>query len=158
MSFSVALKDSKMKWLPEKPAYHDYSNDVKLTKNPVLRLVWHLLAGFFLVLGFIGIFLPILPTTPFILLSALLYAKSSIHFYNWLMNHRFFGPPLRDWKDSGSINLYAKILAISIMTLTIGPTVTWLIPLWPVKILVALIGISVALFVVTRPLPSKQKE
>ena len=40
MSFSVALKDSKMKWLPEKPAYHDYSNDVKLTKNPGLRLVW----------------------------------------------------------------------------------------------------------------------
>ena len=71
-----------------------------------------------LALGVAGIFLPVLPTTPFLLLSAALFFRSSPRAYQWLLNHKLLGPYIRDFRESRAIPLRAKILALSLLWLT----------------------------------------
>ncbi len=129
----------------------DYSHEVRVSRSPFLRLLLSSLALIFLILGIIGIFLPVLPTTPFLLLASACYARSSVKFYNAMMNHSHLGPPLRTWKEKRAISRRNKVLAISLLTATALPSVVFWIPLMPVKWLVGLICVSVAAFLVTRP-------
>lgn len=71
-----------------------------------------------LVLGIIGIFLPLLPTTPFLLLSAFCFARSSVRFHNWLMKHPVLSPPLRDWQDRGVIRTGPKVMATTMLSIS----------------------------------------
>lgn len=68
------------------------------------------------ILGTIGVFLPLLPTTPFLLVAAWAFAKSSPRFRHWLVNHRILGPYIRDWREHRAIPLKAKFLAIAMIT------------------------------------------
>lgn len=131
----------------------DYSHEVRLIQSRTGRYAMISLAMFFLLLGFIGVFTPIMPTMPFVLLSAVCFARSSPRFYNWLMNHQWFGPSLRDWKTTGGIRRKNKILAISLLGFTMTPTVVFIIPIMGVKILMTVIGLTVAAFIATRPDP-----
>lgn len=70
-------------------------------------------------LGVVGVFLPVLPTTPFLLISAYFYAKSSEKLYIWLLNHRYFGSYIRAFREEKSIPLHGKIFALSMMWLVI---------------------------------------
>ena len=76
-----------------------------------MQKLYFIFGWFFLGLGVIGIPLPLLPTTPFVLLSAFFFNKSSNRFHNWLLNSNFFGPLIKDWGKSGSIKLSSKIYA-----------------------------------------------
>lgn len=70
--------------------------------------------GFIFVgLGFIGAFLPVLPTTPFLILAAACFARSSTRFESWLLNHPHFGPLLTDWRARGAIPRRAKFAALA---------------------------------------------
>lgn len=69
----------------------------------------------FLVLAILGIFLPLLPTTPFLLLASACFARSSNKLHNWLRNHGRFGRYLRDYEDGRGIPLRGKILAMVMM-------------------------------------------
>jgi uncharacterized membrane protein YbaN (DUF454 family) len=82
--------------------------------NP-LRILFAALGCFFVVVGIVGIFVPLLPTTPFLLLASACFARSSARLHNWLRTHRTFGRLLRDWEDGRGIPLRAKILAIAMM-------------------------------------------
>ena len=103
-----------------------------------------------LVLGVVGILLPLLPTTPFILLSAVCFAQSSDRLHDWLIQHPYFGPTIHDWKQNGSISKKNKFYAIVMIILTILLSV--FIQLSP-TILVIQIGVLslVSLFILTRP-------
>ncbi|MBN1298632.1 MAG: YbaN family protein [Actinobacteria bacterium] len=70
--------------------------------------------------GIAGIFIPVLPTTPFILLAAALYAKSSRKFYSWLVNNRVFGSYIRSYREKRGVPLKIKVYALSVLWLTIG--------------------------------------
>ena len=73
-----------------------------------------------LVLGIIGIVLPGLPTTPFILLAAACYAKASPRLHQWLLNHRWFGPMLRDWESDHSLTKRTKTIAVVSMLVMVS--------------------------------------
>ena len=79
-------------------------------------------------LGVIGIFLPVLPTTPFLLLAAACFARSSPRFYNWLVNHKRLGPWIRDYLAGNGIPLKGKVYAIGLMWASIGLS-CYLVPL-----------------------------
>ena len=106
-------------------------------------------------LGFIGVFLPVLPTTPFLLVAAWAFAHSSPRFRDWLLNHPIFGRMIRDWQQHGSIPLRAKLIAVTM----IGASLLWLLG-WsglPVTVLV-LVGaclLGAATFILSRPTTKK---
>lgn len=118
-----------------------------------MRLVLFALGWFFVVLGVIGIFLPLLPTTPFMILAAGLFARSSPRFERWLLDHPRFGKPLADWRKQGAISTRAKILAVSMMAISL--CVMWFFSSAPllVRIGTAIVLAASAAFVITRPAP-----
>lgn len=91
-------------------------------------------------LGIVGMFFPVLPTTPFLLLAAFFYARSSKRFYHWLMTNRWFGDYIRNYREGRGIPLKQKMLTILLLWLTIGYTVLFIVsPGW-VKLI--LLGIA----------------
>ena len=94
-------------------------------------------------LGILGIFLPLLPTTPFLLLTAALYFKGSPRLYQWLLNHKYFGTYIRNLRENKAIPLRAKIISLLLMWGTMLYCIFFLIPLVWVKILLFLIAAGV---------------
>ena len=92
-------------------------------------------------LGVVGMFFPVLPTTPFLLLAAFFYARSSKRFYHWLMTNRWFGDYIRNYREGKGIPLKQKILTILLLWLTIGYAALFVISLGWVKLI--LLGIAV---------------
>ena len=77
----------------------------------------------FLILGVIGIFLPVVPTTPFVLLAAWCFARSSRKWHNWLLDSELFGPMLRDWEARRCIACRTKVVALGAMLVAGGASV-----------------------------------
>lgn len=85
-----------------------------------MRFLWITLGLAALALGTAGLVLPLLPTTPFMLLAAACFAKSSPRLHDWLTRHRLFGPAIRDWRDYRAISPKAKRMALTAMTAALG--------------------------------------
>lgn len=96
-------------------------------RSHVQRLLWALAGGASLVLGIVGIFLPLLPTTPFVLLAAFCFSRSSPRCEQWLLNHRRFGPMVQQWRTRRAIPRRAKRLAWLMMALG-SAWAAWLLP------------------------------
>ena len=94
-------------------------------------------------LGILGIFLPLLPTTPFLLLTAALYFKGSPRLYQWLLNHKYFGTYIRNFRENKAIPLRAKIISLLLMWGKMLYCIFFLIPLGWVMILLFLIAAGV---------------
>ncbi|MBL4750663.1 MAG: YbaN family protein [Amylibacter sp.] len=115
-----------------------------------MRIMWYISGWICVLLGTIGILLPLLPTVPFLLLAAFSFAKSSDTAHHWLINHRIFGPPIQDWQQSGAIRKPAKILstlsilAVFIISLFLG--IVW----WALT-LQAIVLVCVSIFIWSRP-------
>jgi len=96
-----------------------------------------------LVLGVIGIFIPLLPTTPFLLLSAAAYFRGSERLYGWLINHKYLGVYIRNFREHKAIPLHAKFFSVSLLWGTIGYCIIFLsLPVWA-KILLGCIVVGV---------------
>ena len=115
------------------------------------RTVYLLLGHLFLILGVAGAFLPVLPTTPFLLLSAFLYSKSSPKIHRWLTEHKIIGKPIREWEESGVIRPWAKILATIMIGLVIVVKFQKLPIHFGIKVVLTTILILVLVFIWTRP-------
>ncbi|RHZ99781.1 DUF454 domain-containing protein [Cereibacter sphaeroides] len=88
-----------------------------------MRLLWVSAGLAALGLGVLGIFLPLLPTVPFLLLAAFCFARSSESLHSWLVHHPVLGPPIRDWERSGAISLKGKQMATLSMLAVFGISV-----------------------------------
>jgi len=104
---------------------------------------------FFLGLGLIGIFLPLLPTTPFLLLAAACYAKGSQKFYIWILSNKYFGAYIKNYREGKGIPLQIKILSISFLWITILFSAFIIVTNIYVRIILIAIAIGVTLHIIT---------
>jgi len=116
------------------------------------RLWWKIAGITAVVLGIIGIVLPILPTTPFLLVAAFCFDRGSPTMHNWLISHAQLGPVIKNWNDYGAVPKSAKITAVVFMSAAFLGGVYFQINPWVLG-LQAVIFTSVAIFLISRPLP-----
>jgi uncharacterized protein len=114
------------------------------------RLIFFVCGLLSLVTGIVGIFLPLLPTTPLVILAAWCFSKSSERFLYWLHRHQVFGPLIRDWEERGAIPLGAKALSTSMISLSIA-WIWFSVKFFWVKVFVTLFLLAVVAYIVTRP-------
>jgi hypothetical protein len=104
-------------------------------------------AGFLaLGLGLLGVFLPLLPTTPLVLLAAACFARGSDRFHDWLLGHPVAGPLIRQWRETRSMPKRAKALALGLMALTFGSSVAIMESDWH-RLMLAVLGVVLGMFV-----------
>ena len=121
-----------------------------------MKIVLNLIGCVAVALGVLGIFLPLLPTTPFLLLASACFARGSSRLHNWLQTNRVFGKYLRDYENGKGIPLRGKVWILVFMWGSMSYSV-WRTDVLYVRILIILIGCCVTLyltrFVPTRPMP-----
>lgn len=115
----------------------------------IKKLIFISLGFFFIGLGTIGLFIPILPTTIFIIIAAYFFAKSSEKYYNWLISNKYFGKFIKDYREGRGIPLKIKTISIFTLWATILYSVFFIVgELW-LKILLIAIAIGVSLHLLT---------
>lgn len=108
-------------------------------------------------IGIVGIFLPILPTTPFFLLAAACYVRSSKRFYHWLLNNKFFGIYVKTYVEGKGIPLKVKILVITLLWITIGLLISFVVEHIVIRIVLVLIHIGVTVHIMLIKTTKNQK-
>lgn len=102
-------------------------------------------------LGLIGTFLPLIPTTPFLLLAAYCFARSSERFYNWLLSNRIFGPTIRSYREGHGLTVRQKATTLTVMWLVYGITLVFFVPSWYGRVPMILLGVGVTTYLVRLP-------
>jgi uncharacterized membrane protein YbaN (DUF454 family) len=108
-----------------------------------------------MVTGVIGIVLPLLPTTPFLLLAAACYARSSDRFYNGLLANRYFGPPIREWRDSHTVSRKNKRNATIIVLISFGSTIAFAVDKTFLRIILSLVALGLVAIILSLPTTRK---
>ncbi len=127
---------------------------LKLTedaKSPsrITRFLWTVAGTFFLVLGIIGIVLPLLPTTPFLLLAAACYLRGSERMHNLLINHKWFGEYIKNYQKGRGIPLGVKITSIAFLWITISISAFFFITWSWLRIILFVIALMVSLHILS---------
>lgn len=119
-------------------------------KRHISRAFWFSLGVISLILGIIGIPLPLLPTTPFLLLAAFSFSQSSERLHDWIMSHPQLSPPIHDWQKHGAISTKGKVMAGIAMLAALLISIVFGAPLYAI-ILQSVVLAFVSLFLFTRP-------
>ena len=114
------------------------------------RLLFLILGCVCFALGVVGAFLPLLPTTPFLLLAAACWARSSPRFHDWLMNHRVFGPTLRSWRAHRALPPGVKGKAIALLVVVLAGS-AWMVSYPPSRWIIAGVGVALVIFLARLP-------
>lgn len=125
----------------------DLRGELRLSASPAVRYFYIAAGSVSFVLGMIGLLLPVIPTSPFLLLTAFCYARGSERFYVWLITNRHFGEYIRALRNGEGIPLRIKVFAIVLLWVTLGSTILFIVPMWPVKIALALVGLGVTVYI-----------
>ncbi len=125
-----------------------------VVKNRVLRLVLFVLGWLFLGIAFVGVVLPGIPTTGPVLLAGFLFSKSSERFDEWLVNNRYFGPIVQDWRARRGFTRRAKTIAIVAIAISFGVTTTFFIHAMWARASLWLLAAVIASYILTRPTKS----
>jgi uncharacterized membrane protein YbaN (DUF454 family) len=103
----------------------------------------------FVGLGIIGIFLPILPTTPFLLLASACFARSSKKFYDWLFNNKLFGDYIKNYREGRGVPLKVKVFTISLLWITILFSIYYVIDNFLFEVILFIIATGVTIHIIT---------
>ena len=131
------------------PGESPIESQMQIIENPVARLLVFTLGIFSVGLGLVGAFLPLLPTTPFIMLAAWCFMRSSAKAHAWIYRQPLFGKALTDWEKNRSISRTTKVTAIG--TILFSLVFIWIKVnnLW-IKVAVSVFLVSVSIFIATR--------
>lgn len=132
-------------------AKEDFTHHVRRHPSYPVRVALVVAGSGFVAVGLVGIFLPVLPTTPFLLVAAACYARASRRFYNALLNNRVFGPAIIEWQHHRSIAWRTKLAAILLMSLSLIVTIVYFVHEGWLQAALALLGISVAVYLYRIP-------
>jgi uncharacterized membrane protein YbaN (DUF454 family) len=116
------------------------------------RLFWLTIGLVSLALAAVGVLLPLLPTTPLVILAAFAFMKSSQRLHDWLVAHRVFGPMILDWREYGAISRRAKAAAIASMAVVLLISLALQAPRWVLAVQVPVLA-ACMWFVGSRPSP-----
>jgi uncharacterized membrane protein YbaN (DUF454 family) len=126
-------------------------NRTARSRSRPVRILFNIAGAIALALGLLGIFLPLLPTTPFVLLAAACFARGSERFHQWLLANPTFGPMVNEWERHRSLPYRTKLTAIVLMSLTMAVSIVFFVrPLW-LKIALALFGVALAVWMYRIP-------
>jgi len=124
--------------------------------NRVNRISTRLVGGvlitagtFFVGLGVLGIYLPLLPTTPFLLLAAACYARGSKRFYTWLLSNKWFGNYIKNYREGKGVPLRVKVLSISLLWITIIFSAAFVVHILLARIILILIASGVTIHILS---------
>lgn len=123
-----------------------------------MRYVYIALGSVFTVLGIIGVFLPLLPTTPFLLLAATLYLRSSNKLYVWLLNQPLLGPYIRNFMEHRAIPLHAKIIAVGLLWVTMLYCIHFAVSALWLKLLLSLLAVGITVYILSFKTLRKTKD
>lgn len=112
-----------------------------------MKYILAFLGSLSLVLGVLGIFLPVLPTTPFLLLAAALYVRSSARLYDWLMSHRHLGPYIKNFRENKAIPLRVKVVSVSLVWATLLYCALFVAWVWWMRLLFIAIATCVTVHI-----------
>jgi len=129
----------------------DYSHEMRVHNSRTVRLLFAALGTLFVGIGLLGAVLPVLPTTPFMLLAAGCYVRASPRFYNGLLNSPAFGPLIREWRQYHSIPWRTKLTAIALMAVTLSTSILFFVKSPYGQIAMALFGVGLAVWLYRIP-------
>ena len=101
-------------------------------------------------LGFIGIFIPVFPTTPFLLVALACFVNSSTKMHRYILENKYLGPYVKDYTSGNGIPLRAKWRAVSLIWITIGFSAIFVLDRWSLRILILSIAAGVSIYIFTR--------
>jgi len=117
----------------------------------VKRMLFVLVGTLFLAIGFVGIIIPVLPTTPLLLLAAACYLRGSERLHRWMIENRIFGEFIRNYREGRGIKPRQKAVTLVFLWMTISFSALYLIERLPVRILLFLIATAVSVHILALP-------
>lgn len=115
-----------------------------------MRPLWFVIGLIATGCGIAGAVLPLVPTTPFLLLAAFAFARSSPRLHDWLVSHPVLGPPIENWRAHGAIATRVKVLAVVVMAVTLAASVLAGLDGWIILLQAGVMALA-ASFILTRP-------
>ncbi|TRO47176.1 DUF454 domain-containing protein [Candidatus Bathyarchaeota archaeon] len=139
-----------------------FSTKFKEQGRKLVRTLWFIAGTICVVLGAIGMVLPILPTTPFLLAAAACYYKSSKKMHNWLLNNRWFGEYIRNYTEGKGLSKKTKITALTVLWTTISLSTVFMLqrllpPMLVLPLQLVMIAVAVAVSIHILRLPTFKK-
>lgn len=117
------------------------SHEMRRTDALLPRLVFAGMGATFLALGVAGIFLPLLPTTPFLLLAAACFARASRRLHHWLLNHAVLGPIVMEWRAHRAMPYRSKLAALAMLAASMTASIVFFLPDWRARLAMAAGGL-----------------
>ncbi len=125
------------------------TSDSVIVPNKVYRYILIGAGTLFLALGVVGIFIPLLPTTPFLLLAAACYARGSDRFYHWLMNNKYLGSYIKNYLERKGIPLKIKLIVLTLLWVTILASLYFIVNNVWIEIILLVIALGVTIHILT---------
>ena len=119
--------------------------------NKVIRVLLMVAGTICIVFAAVGLVLPLLPTTPFLLLAAACYCRSSDRLYQWLINNKWFGEYIRNYREGRGVPLRTKVFAVTVMWVTISISALFLVPILVVQVLLLVVAVAVSIHILRLP-------